>query len=102
MELKDRFSILKQGAQVAQSKGVLSIDDAVIVKNAFNSIDSNQDLELALKILTTVVTNAQAKGCYTLKDAHIIYVALDGIEQQLNEVLQPTPETKEKDGKKKK
>lgn len=36
MELNDRFNILIQGSQIAQSKGILSLDDAVYVKKAID------------------------------------------------------------------
>lgn len=96
MELKDRFNILKQGVEIAQSKGVLSLDDAVFVKKALESVKTNTNLDIAAKILTKTVQVAQSKGCYTLKDAYIIYVALDGIDEEIVKSLTPQEETCEK------
>lgn len=90
MELKDRFNILKQGVEIAQSKGALTLDDAVYVKKALESINSNTNLDIAIKILSKTVQLAQSKGCYTLKDAYILYVALDGIEHSI-----PKPKSEE-------
>lgn len=86
MDLKGKLDILKQAANVAQSKGALSIDDAVYVKKAFECIDTNTNLDIAVKILTNVAHIAQSKGCYSLKDAYIIYIALESIENDLNEI----------------
>ena len=68
MDLKDRFSILKQGVQIAQSKGVLSLEDAVYVKAAMDNIDNNENLDVAFKIIIKVIQFAQSKGAYTLKE----------------------------------
>lgn len=81
MELKDRFNVLKQGVEIAQSKGVLTLDDAVMIKKALDSVKSFTNLDIASKILTKTVQLAQSKGCYTLKDAYILYVALDGLDK---------------------
>ena len=96
MELKDRFNVLKQAVQIAQSKGALSLDDAVYVKNALNSFENNQNLDVATQILSKAVQIAQSKGCYTLKDAYIIYIALDGIENEIKKSTQVEEKKEEK------
>lgn len=83
MELKDRLNILVQGSLLAQSKGVLSLDDAVYVKKAIDCINDNTELDISSKILIKTVTIAQSKGCYSLKDAYLIYAAINGIEDLL-------------------
>ena len=98
MELKERFSVLIQGAHIAQSKGVLSLDDAVVVKNAIGCVEENVNLEEAAKILIRVAEMGQEKGCYTLKDAHYLYVALHEIFDVLLATPVPEDEEKEKDG----
>lgn len=80
MELNERFSVLIQGAQIAQSKGVLSLDDAVYVKNAIESIKRNENLDIAVKILVRTIESAQLKGCYTLRDAYVLFIASHEIE----------------------
>ena len=93
MELNDRFNILIQGSQIAQSKGILSLDDAVYVKKAIDCIKNNTELKIAVKILLNTVTIAQSNGCYTLKDAYLIYIALNGIEELIPEELTEDTET---------
>lgn len=83
MELNERFSVLIQGAQIAQSKGVLSLDDAVYVKNAIESVKRNENLDIAAKILVKTVEVAQLKGCYTLRDAYALFIASHEIENLL-------------------
>ena len=92
MDLKDRFSILKQGVQIAQSKGVLSLEDAVYVKAAMDNIDNNENLDVAFKIIIKVIQFAQSKGAYTLKDAYLLYVASENIEESIREELEERDE----------
>lgn len=99
MELQDRLNVLVQSAQLAQNKGILSLEDAVVVKTAIDNIQSNKDIETSIKILIHVAQLAQSKGCYTLKDAHVIYVVIDGILDVLNKET-PVKENKNKKGEK--
>lgn len=80
MELSERLNVLIQAAQLAQNGGILSLDDAVVVKTAIDNIRANKDVDTAVKVLINVAQIAQSKGCYTLKDASIIYIAIDGID----------------------
>ena len=50
-------------------------------------------MKIAVKILLNTVTIAQSKGCYTLKDAYLIYIALNGIEELIPEELTEDTET---------
>lgn len=100
MELKDRLNILVQGSLLAQSKGVLSLDDAVYVKKAIDCINDNTELDISSKILIKTVTNAQSKGCYSLKDAYLIYAAINGIEDLLPKELPKEDDTDKKEDEK--
>lgn len=92
MTIQERFKFLIQGVQVAQSKGVLTLDDAVYVKSAINLVEQNENLELAFKILLKTIETAQSCGCYTLKDSYYLYVAQNGL---LEEIINSKEETSE-------
>ena len=83
MELKDRLNVLIQSAQIAQKSGVLSLDDAVVVKYAISSIEKGENLKSSVGVLSKVASQAQSKGVYSLKDAYLIYIALNDIENLL-------------------
>lgn len=79
MELKDRLDVLIQAAQLTQSKGILSLDDAVVVKSAIDNISQNTNINQSVHVLIKVAQLGQSKGCFTLKDAYIIYIATEGL-----------------------
>lgn len=85
MEIKDRFNVLVQGARLAQSKGVLSLDDAVLVKTAIDWIESNTNLQVAAQILIKTAEIAQSKGIYKLRDAYMLFVAAHELDEVLEE-----------------
>ena len=86
MELKDRFNLLSQAAQLAQQNGVLTLDDAVIVKNAVDFINKGENVKESVNVLIKLAQVAQKKGAFTLKDAFYIYMAIDGIDEELKNI----------------
>lgn len=100
MELKDRLQILISSAQIVQSKGVLSLDDAVLVKSAIDHITNNNDINTGVKILIKTAELGQSKGCFTLKDAYVLYIAIEGLVDALEQLKeQEKPESTEDDDK---
>lgn len=85
MELQEIYNVLKQGVEIAQSKGVLTLQDAVYVSKALESVKTNTNLDVAIKILVKTIQLAQSKGCYTLKDAYILYVAIDSVNKEVEQ-----------------
>jgi hypothetical protein len=83
MELKQRFEILTQGAQIAQKAGALSLDDAVVVKTAIDNINSNVNIEASADVLIKVAEMGQKAGAYTLKDAYLIFAAIDDLPETI-------------------
>lgn len=94
MDLSEKLSVLIQGAELAQKHGILSLDDAVIVKNSIDNLKKGVNIHDSVMILTKVVTIGQKKGIYTLKDAYYLYVAVDKLE----DILPDENDTKEKEG----
>lgn len=90
MKLTERLNVLIQAATLSQKGGALTLEDAVNVKNAIDTISSgiiNQDYTKAINVLIEIAIASQKKGVYSLKDAHMIYLAIDGMENEFqNEV----------------
>ena len=85
MILSERLNVLIQATTLAQKKGILTLDDAVKAKTAIDVITSgkiDQNLPLAINSLMEIVVLSQSKGAFSLKDAHMIYLALEGIEAE--------------------
>lgn len=80
MELQERINILIQSVELAQKKGVLSLDDAYYAKQAVDALKSNVSLKEAFTIITKMVNLGQKNGVYSLRDSHFIYLALENYE----------------------
>ena len=90
MKLSERLNVIMQATLLAQKNGALTFDDAVNAKYAMDIITSgtiNQNFTNAITTLIEIVISSQKKGVYSLKDAHMLYLAIEGIEGELqNEV----------------
>jgi ribosome-associated translation inhibitor RaiA len=86
MKLSDRLNTLIQATTLAQKSGALTLDVAVQAKTAIDIITSgvlNQNFTSAINFLIEIAVMTQKKGLFSLKDAHMIYLAIDGIEGEL-------------------
>lgn len=92
MELKERIDVLKQGAELAQKKGALSLKEAYYAKLAIDALNSNTSVKDALDILVKVAIVGQKAGAYSLNDAALLHLASDNIESVL-QAAQPVPTT---------
>jgi hypothetical protein len=90
MKLTERLNILIQATSLSQKSGNLTLDDAVKAKSAIDIISTgklNQNFTSAIKVLIDIIISSQKKGVYSLKDAYMIYLSIDGIEMEIqNEV----------------
>lgn len=90
LKLSERLNVIMQATLLSQKNGALTFDDAVKAKSAMDIITSgtiNQNFTNAITILIDIVIASQKKGVYSLKDAHMLYLAIEGIEGELqNEV----------------
>ena len=91
MELQERVNILTQGIELAQKKGVLTLDDAYLAKIAIDAIKKNTSIKEAFDILIQTVSKGQKNGVYTLKDAHLLYMAIEGYESVIPQPVPPQP-----------
>ena len=89
MDLQERISILKQGVEIAQKNGVLTLDEAYVAKQAIDALNNNAMYETAFDILIKIVINAQKSGVYSLRDAYLLYLASENIESAIPSPQQP-------------
>lgn len=83
MDLQERISILKQGAEIAQKSGILTLDEAYVAKQAIDALNNNAMYETAFDILIKIAINAQKSGAYSLRDAYLLYLASENIESAI-------------------
>lgn len=97
MNLEERIGLLSQAATLAQQNGILSLDDAVVVKGALNNIEEKKNIKNSIDLLVKITQIVQSKGIFSLKDAFYMYMAIDGIEELLpKEECEETTEENEK------
>lgn len=80
MDLNERINVLTQGAEIAQKNGALTLDEAYYAKQAIDALKNNTAHKTAFDILIKIAINAQKKGVYSLRDAHVLYLASENIE----------------------
>ena len=93
MDLNERFNVLVQGVELAQKKGILSLENAVEAKNAIDTIQKGEKLKESLGSLAAMCEFAQKSGTYTLHDAHYIYEAIDGIDAEIDKFIENAKNT---------
>lgn len=90
MKLIERLNVLIQATSLSQKSGSLTLDEAVKAKTAIDIISAgvlNQNYASAINTLIEIAVSSQKKGVYSLKDAHMVYLAVDGIEEEFkNEI----------------
>lgn len=90
MKLIERLNVLIQATSLSQKSGTLTLDEAVKAKTAIDIISAgvlNQNYASAINTLIEIAVSSQKKGVYSLKDAHMVYLAVEGIEGEFkNEV----------------
>ena len=101
MELQERINIIKQGVEIAQKNGALTLEEAYYTKQALDALANNVSHKAAIDILTKIITTGQKKGVYSLKDSYLLYVALDNIESTIP-VPTPTADAPQEEPEKRK
>ena len=102
MELKTRLDVLIQVAKLAQKNGLLSLDDACVVKHTIDEVENNTNLKENVEVLSNVALLTQNSGKLSLKDAYYVYLALEDINNVIElEGSDETPVTVEETSTKK-
>ena len=87
MDLNERFNVLVQGVELAQKKGILSLENAVEAKNAIDTIQKGEKLKESLGSLAAMCEFAQKSGTYNLHDAAFLYSAIDGLDEEIEKFI---------------
>ena len=87
MDLNARFNVLVQGVELAQKKGVLSLENAVEAKAAIDTIQKGEKLKESLGSLAAMCEFAQKSGTYNLHDAAFLYSAIDGLDEEIEKFI---------------
>ncbi len=87
MDLNERFNVLVQGVELAQKKGILSLENAVEAKNAIDTIQNGEKLKESLGSLAAMCEFAQKSGTYNLHDAAFLYSAIDGLDEEIEKFI---------------
>ncbi len=94
MDLNERFNVLVQGVELAQKKGILSLENAVEAKNAIDTIQKGEKLKESLGSLAAMCEFAQKSGTYTLHDAAFLYSAIDGLDEEIEKFISENTKAK--------
>ena len=87
MDLNERFNVLVQGVELAQKKGILSLENAVEAKNAIDTIQKGEKLKESLGSLAAMCEFAQKSGIYNLHDAAFLYSAIEGLDEEIEKFI---------------
>ena len=87
MDLNERFNVLVQGIEIAQRAGKLSLDNAVEAKTNIERIQNGDNLKESFAALTNLCEVGQNSGSYNLHDAHILFLAIDGINEEIDKFI---------------
>lgn len=87
MDLNERFNVLVQGVELAQKKGILSLENAVEAKVAIDTIQKGEKLKESLGSLAAMCEFAQKSGTYNLHDAAFLYNAIDGLDEEIEKFI---------------
>lgn len=95
MNVNERFNVLAQGVMLAQKNGVLSLDEAVEAKSHIDSLQKGENIKESLTYLVKVCELAQRKGIFSIQDSHFLYLAIDGMEEEVDNFLKEREKTTE-------
>lgn len=98
MDLNERFNVLVQGVEIAQRAGKLSLDNAVEAKNVIEKIQKGEELKESFTVLTGLCEFAQAAGSYNLHDAHLLYLATEDINDEIDKFIAENTQPQQPEG----
>lgn len=103
-KLKEALNVLVQAVNIAQQTGgIKKLETAVAVKQVLDDLSKNEITQErfneCLVTLSNTAAEAYKTNCYSLRDAHYIYVATTSVDeyiraqQQVQPQVQPVPES---------
>jgi len=104
-KLKEALNVLVQAVNIAQQTGgIKKLETAVAVKQVLDDLSKNEITQErfneCLITLSNTAAEAYKTNCYSLRDAHYIYVATESVDEYIRaqqqvqpQVPQPVPES---------
>lgn len=104
-KLKEALNVLIQAVNIAQQNGgIKKLDTAVAVKQVLDDLSKNEITQerfnQCLVTLSNTAAEAYKTNCYSLRDAHYIYVATESVDKYIHsqqkvqqQVQQPVTES---------
>lgn len=104
-KLKEALNVLVQAVNIAQQTGgIKKLETAVAVKQVLDDLSKNEITQERFNECLVTLSNTAAESyktnCYSLRDAHYIYVATESVDEYIRaqqqvqpQVPQPAPES---------
>ena len=103
-KLQEALNVLAQAVNIAQQNGgIKKLETAVAVKQVLDDLSKNEITQErfneCLITLSNTAAEAYKTNCYSLRDAHYIYAAMESVDeyihtqQQVKPQVQPAPES---------
>lgn len=99
-KLKEALNVLVQAVNIAQQTGgIKKLETAVAVKQVLDDLSKNEITQErfneCLVTLSNTAAEAYKTNCYSLRDAHYIYVATESVDEYIRAQQQVQPQVQQ-------
>ena len=99
-KLKEALNVLIQAVNIAQQNGgIKKLDTAVAVKQVLDDLSKNgitqERFNQCLVTLSNTAAEAYKTNCYSLRDAHYIYVATESVDKYIHSQQKVQPQVQQ-------
>lgn len=99
-KLKEALNVLIQAVNIAQQNGgIKKLDTAVAVKQVLDDLSKNEITQerfnQCLVTLSNTAAEAYKTNCYSLRDAHYIYVATESVDKYIHSQQKVQPQVQQ-------
>jgi negative regulator of replication initiation len=99
-KLKEALNVLVQAVNIAQQTGgIKKLETAVAVKQVLDDLSKNEITQErfneCLITLSNTAAEAYKTNCYSLRDAHYIYVATESVDEYIRAQQQVQPQVQQ-------
>lgn len=99
-KLQEALNIFVQAVNIAQQNGgIKKLETAVAVKQVLDDLSKNEITQErfneCLVTLSNTVAEAYKTNCYSLRDAHYIYVAMESVDEYIRAQQKVQPQVQQ-------
>ena len=99
-KLKEALNVLIQAVNIAQQNGgIKKLDTAVAVKQVLDDLSKNEITQerfnQCLVTLSNTAAEAYKTNCYSLRDAHYIYVSTESVDKYIHSQQKVQPQVQQ-------